>query len=180
MYFETARLILRKPELADVGEYLEFVNSEFVQRYNAMSPVTREKAERAFANAEEDYSIIAMESKADQKLIGMIFTQEDSLRYGVESKEFSYFLREEEARKGYMKEALRALIDHFFGEKQLACVAARSFAPNTASRRLLESLGFRQEGVVRKCVKGYRDTVFDDCLYSLLYEDWQERRNNLP
>ena len=53
MFLETQRLILRKPEIADVNDYMEFVNTRFVNRYNAMSPVTREKAEYRFANAED-------------------------------------------------------------------------------------------------------------------------------
>lgn len=173
MVLETQRLILRKPEAKDVDDYMQFVNSVFVNRYNAMSPVNREKAETQFANAGDDFSSVAMELKASGKIIGMIYTQEDSLRYGVASKEFSYFLREEEARKGYMKEALGALIDYFFREENLDCVAARCFAPNVASQRLLESLGFARDGVVRKCVRGYQDIVFDDCLYSLMRKDWK-------
>ena len=168
MYFETQRLILRKPQLTDVEEYMTFVNSAFVNRYNAMTPVTREKAESQFANASDDLSALAIELKESGKIIGMIYTGEDSLRYGVDSKEFSYFLREEEAGKGYMKEALRALIQYLFTEEQLTCVSARCFVPNVASQRLLESLGFHRDGVIRQCVKGYQDQVFDDCLYSLM------------
>ncbi len=173
MYLETSRLILRKPELTDVDAYLEFVNTEFVQRYNAMEPVTREKAEAEFSGAADDFGTIAMETKADRKLIGIICVQADSIRYRVASKEFSYFLREDEAGKGYMKEALCALIGHFFETEELTCIAARCFLPNIASQRLLESLGFQRDGIVRKCVKGYEETVFDDCLYSLMREDWQ-------
>ena len=168
MYFETQRLILRKPQITDVEEYMTFVNSAFVNRYNAMTPVTWEKAESQFANASDDLSALAIELKESGKIIGMIYTGEDSLRYGVDSKEFSYFLREEEAGKGYMKEALRALIQYLFTEEQLTCVSARCFVPNVASQRLLESLGFHRDGVIRQCVKGYQDQVFDDCLYSLM------------
>ena len=168
MYLETERLILRKPEMTDVEDYLEFINSEFVMRYNAMMPVSREKAERQFADAGDDFSTIAMEYKQTGKVIGMIYVGEDSLRFGVNSKEISYFLREDESRKGYMKEALGAVIAHFFETEALTCIAARCFAPNVASQRLLESLGFQRDGVVRKCVKGYGGVVFDDCLYSLL------------
>ncbi|MBQ8768745.1 MAG: GNAT family N-acetyltransferase [Oscillospiraceae bacterium] len=173
MILETKHLILRKPEMKDVDDYMEFVNTEFVNRYNAMSPTTWEKAQSQFANAGDDLGIVAMELKNTGKVIGMIYTGEDSLRYGVASKEFSYFLREEVARKGYMKEALRALIDYFFTEEKLDCVSARCFVPNVASQRLLESLGFTRDGVVRKCVRGYQDRVFDDCLYSLMREDWK-------
>ena len=167
MYLETQRLILRRPESTDVSDYMEFVNSEFVLRYNAMTPVSREKAEKHFANAPDDGSVLAMELKETGKVIGMIYTQEDSLRYGVNSKEISYFLREEESRKGYMKEALSALVSHLFATEDLTCIASRCFAPNIASQRLLESLGFQKEGLIRHCVKGYQDTIFDDCLYSL-------------
>ena len=174
MKLETKRLILRRPELKDVDDYMDFVNTEFVNRYNAMSPVTREKAEARFAEVQDDLSTIAMELKETGKVIGMIYTDEDSLRFGVASKEFSYFLREEEAQKGYMKEALTALIDYFFREEKQDCVAARCFVPNIASQKLLESLGFARDGVVRKCVRGYQDIVFDDCLYSLMREDWNK------
>ena len=171
MYLKTARMILRKPELRDVYDYLDFVNSDFVMRFNAMTPVSREKAERQFSGAKDDWSVIAMEEISSGKVIGMIYAQEDSLRYGVESREFSYFLREDAARKGYMKEALGALIHRFFEAENLDCVSARCFAPNVASQRLLESLGFHRDGVVRRCVRGYQDTVFDDCLYSLLRDE---------
>lgn len=173
MYLQTPRLILRKPEPKDVDDYLEFACSEFVLRYNAMTPVTREKAQARFAEAPDDGSVLAMEEKAAGKVIGMIYTEEDSLRYGVASKEFSYFLREESARKGFMKEALHAVIAHLFETEELTCVSARCFAPNIASQRLLESLGFRRDGIVRRCVRGWKDTVFDDCLYSLLREEFK-------
>ena len=172
MYLETLRLILRKPELSDVEPYLEFVNSEFVLRYNAMTPVSREKAQGQFAGAEGDWSSIALEEKETGRLVGMVYTDEDSLRYGVASREFSYFLREDAAGKGYMREALGALIVHFFEAENLDCVSARCFAPNTASRRLLEVLGFHCDGTVRRCVRGYGDVVYDDCLYSLMREEF--------
>lgn len=172
MYLQTDRLILRKPEIRDVDDYLEFVNSEFVLRYNAMTPVTREKALAQFGTCPDDLSTVALELKESGKVIGMVYCGEDSLRYGVASKELSYFLREDAARQGYMKEALQALIAHFFETEGLTCVSARCFAPNAASQRLLESLGFHRDGVVRKCVKGYRDIVFDDCLYSLMREEF--------
>ena len=171
MYLETQRLILRKPGNQDVDDYLEFVNSEFVLRYNAMAPVSREKAEKQFAIAPDDGSVLAVELKETGKIIGMIYTQEDSLRYGINSKEISYFLRQEQAQKGYMKEALSAWISHLFETEDLACIASRCFAPNIASRRLLESLGFQQEGLIRQCVRGYHDIIFDDCLYSLFREN---------
>ena len=172
MKLESARLILRSPAPADVEDFLEFRNSEFVLRYNAMTPASREKTLAQFAQQPEQENCLLLESKAAGKVIGAVFWEEDSLRWGIPSKELSYFIHEAHARKGYMKEALRALIAWLFETENLTCVAARSFAPNTASRTLLESLGFHQDGLIRKCVKGYGGVIFDDSVYSLFREEF--------
>lgn len=172
MKLETARLILRSPAPADVEDFLEFRNSEFVLRYNAMTPASREKTLAQFAQQPEQGNCLLLEQKATGTVIGAVFWEEDSLRWGIPSKELSYFIHKAHTRKGYMKEALRALIAWLFETENLTCVAARSFAPNTASRALLESLGFHQDGLIRKCVKGYGDVIFDDSVYSLFREEF--------
>lgn len=173
MELETQRLLLRQPRAEDVDDYLAFRNSPFVLRYNAMKEQTKEEAIARFSAGEkEQWDTLVMEHKATGRVIGAIFTEEDSLRWGIASKELSYFLREDCARQGYMKEALRAVIEYLFRMEKLECVAARAFAPNTASRTLLRSLGFHQDGYIPRCVKGYGDVVFDDTLHSLLREEY--------
>ena len=167
MQLETARLILRKPKTTDVDDYMEFVNSQFVQQYNAMTPATREKVEAEFANAKDDLSVLVLASKTTNKIIGIVYTQDDSIRYEVNSKEISYFLREDESRKGYMKEALSAFLSHLFASEALECICARAFSDNTASRALLKSLGFQENGIIPRCVKGYGDIIFDDVIHTL-------------
>lgn len=167
MHLETARLIIRKPTPEDVDEYAAIRNSEFVQRYNVFSDRPREQIIKDFSDGSGEGDGLIMESKASGCVIGAIFVDEDSIRYGVASKELSYFLGEGYSRQGYMKEALSAVVDYLFEKEKLACIAARSFAPNTASRKLLESLGFHQDGLIPRCVCGYNNTIFDDTLYSL-------------
>ena len=145
MELQTQRLRLRPPLVADVDDYLEFCNSEFVLLYNAMTPKSREEVLDSFSRDRED--AILLEHKATGKVIGAVFLEEDSLRWGVESRELSFFLREEYARKGYMKEALRAVIRALFQQTELECVTARAFSPNIASRALLRSLGFVKTAV---------------------------------
>ena len=98
--------------------------------------------------------------------------EEDGLRYGVNSKDLSYFIDESYSRKGYMKEAMQAVLKYLFEEEKLECVSCRAFAPNTASRALLRSLGFQENGIIPRCVKGYGDVVFDDVIHTLLREDF--------
>lgn len=168
---ETERLILRRPKTEDADAYLAICNSEFVLRYNAMTPRTIERVKEQFSAVCEDTWII--ELKKSGQVIGAIFIEDDSIRWDVASVELSYFLEEAFSKQGYMKEALHALIDHLFVTQNLTCVAARSFALNTASRKLLESLGFHQDGYIPHCVKGYNNTIFDDTLYSVFRKDWK-------
>ena len=171
MQLETERLILRSPRAADARDYTVIHNSDFVLRYNAMQPTTVERMEEKFADEEYLENTVFLEEKESGKLIGAIFLEDDDLRYGVASRSLSYFLAEEKTRKGYMKEAMRAVTAYLFREENLECISCRVFAPNTASRALLRSLGFRENGVIPRCVKGYTGEIFDDVLHTLFPDD---------
>ena len=167
MKLSTARLNLRRPKPGDAAAYTEIHNSEFVLRYNAMMPTTPERMEAKFSDPEYLENTLFLEDKETERLIGAIFLEDDDLRYGVESKALSYFIREDFARKGYMKEALTAAIEYLFREEHLECICVRVFAPNVASRALLKSLGFQENGIIPRCVKGYGGIVFDDVIHTL-------------
>lgn len=172
MNLETKRLLLRHPRVQDAENYTAIHNSEFVLRFNAMAPTTVERMTGKFTDEEYKANTVFLEEKVTGKLIGAIFLEEDDLRYGVESKALSYFLSEEYSRQGFMKEAMEAVIAHLFETEQLECICARAFAPNVASRALLRSLGFQENGIIPRCVKGYGDVVFDDVIHTLLREDF--------
>ena len=172
MKLETKRLILRQPRVEDAAAYTAIHNSEFVLRYNAMNTTTPERMAAKFQDPAYLEETIFLEKKQTGELIGAIFLEEDSLRYGVASMGLSYMMAENDSRKGYMKEAMHALIGYLFAERELECVSARVFAPNTASRTLLKSLGFRENGIIPRCVKGYQDIVFDDVIHTLFRKDF--------
>ena len=173
MELETKRLILRRPEPKDAPAYTAIHNSDFVLRYNAMQPTTPERMETLFQKEDYRNETVFLEEKTTGKLLGAIFLEEDSLRYGVASKGLSYFIDEAYSRKGYMKEAMIAVIAYLFAEEELECVSARVFAPNTASRALLKSLGFAENGIIPRCVKGYTGEIFDDVIHTLFSNNLQ-------
>ena len=172
MKLETKRLILRAPEIKDAAAYTAIHNSEFVLRFNAMAPTTPERMAAKCEDPEYRENTIFLEEKESGMLIGAVFLEEDDLRYGVASRSLSYFVAEEHSRKGYMKETLYAVLEYLFEAEKLACVSARAFAPNIASRALLRSLGFQENGILPRCVKGYGNVIFDDVLHTLLQEDF--------
>ena len=164
MKLETKRLILRRPCPEDATAYAAIHNSQFVLRYNAMAPTRAERMAVKFTDPEYADNALFLEEKESGKLIGAIFLEEDDLRYGVASKSLSYFI----------DEALQALLGELFQKEDLDCVSARAFAPNTPSRALLKSLGFTENGIIPRCVKGYGDVVFDDVIHTLFREDFHK------
>lgn len=77
------------------------------------------------------------------------------------------------AGHGLGTELVGALVRHLFTEPRVHRLQADVFAENTASRRVLEKNGFRQEGHFRD--DGLIDGRFvDACVYSLLRREWSD------
>ena len=169
----TERLLLTPPTAEDAPALTRIQNTDFVLRYNAMELWDEERM-RGWIERNAPRQIV-LRRREDATPIGLVGLAEDSLRYGVDSVELNCYLSEDYARQGYMKEALACILDRLF-DAGAERVAARAFAPNVASRRLLESLGFRQEGLLRRAVRGYCGVVFDDTLYSIDTAAWSAAR----
>ena len=170
----TERLLLTPPTAEDAPALTRIQNTDFVLRYNAMERWDEERM-RGWIERNALQQIV-LRRREDPSPIGLVGLAKDSLRYGVESVELNCYLSENYARQGYMREALSCVLRHLF-EAGAERVAARAFAPNIASRRLLESLGFRQEGLLRRAVRGYGGLVFDDTLYSIDKASWSAARD---
>jgi aminoglycoside 6'-N-acetyltransferase len=76
--------------------------------------------------------------------------------------------------KGYATEAVRGLLDHLFTERNLHRVSAEADARNLSSVKLLERVGFRQEGL-RPANTWFKDEWTDDVIFGLLRRDWLNR-----
>lgn len=169
---ETERLILRQPEKDDAEPVRALLRQPFVRRYNCLGSLpSLEEMEEILLREPGSQLVLCL--KEGGTVIGHIGLEEDPLRYRVESVSLDYYLGEEYARKGYMSEALKSLIDFLFREQGAEAVCARSFVENTASIKLLEKLGFVREGTLRRAVRNFEGQVFDDALFSLLKADYE-------
>lgn len=81
-----------------------------------------------------------------------------------------YIIDPARQRQGIATEAVLAMLAFCFGELGLHHVQAFTHPGNTASRKLVEKLGFRQEGVLRDNLR-VGDEWRDDVLYALLQTD---------
>lgn len=81
--------------------------------------------------------------------------------------ELGYWIVPEEQGNGYATEAAQLCLIHGFDELGLHKIWARTVAENEASKRILEKLGFKQEGILREQWYGFEDYV-DECRFGLL------------
>lgn len=88
--------------------------------------------------------------------------------------EITYWLVPEVHGQGYGKEAVSMVVDYAFRAYDAPAVGAEAYDFNDASRGLLESLGFTEEGRRRKYMfvdGAHRDMV----QYGLLRREWRDR-----
>lgn len=143
---ETARLILRAPRLGDAKAIAALANDRQVAENTARIPHPYRIADAkdwiggANKTPGEVHYVIAL---ADGTLIGSCGLE---LRDGP-VPEIGYWLGGPHWRKGYATEAVRALIDHAFDDRDHEALQSSARVTNPASRRVLEKCGFQWTGV---------------------------------
>lgn len=172
------RLSLRTLETEDVS-FLQrgFANPEI--RYPMGSPLkSRTRLEERLEEAEDPPLLVCLEDdgadpgRPDEdafERIGVVSVSDADWR----RPDLGYWLVPEVHGEGLGSEAVSLLVDHVFRTYDHPAVGAVAYEWNDASRGLLESLGFEEEGRVHRdrFVDGeYVDTI----QYVLFREAWLE------
>jgi [ribosomal protein S5]-alanine N-acetyltransferase len=172
----TERLLLRPLGDADAAALLAIFSDRRVMRYWSTPPWAGIEQAWAFierscdARRSGEALRLGLERVDDARLIGQC-TLFNFVRQSRRA-EMGYSMAAEAWGRGYMHEALHALLDHGFGALHLNRVEADIDPRNVASARSLERLGFRREGLLRErwIVDG---EVSDTALYGLLAREWR-------
>ena len=86
--------------------------------------------------------------KTDRALIGAVTL--DNIRRGpAQAGTLGYWTGQAFSRQGYMREAVTCMVSHAFRKLDLSRVEAACLPDNQPSRGLLESCGFKYEGVAQ-------------------------------
>lgn len=89
-----------------------------------------------------------------------------------------YWIDEKQAGNGYMPEAVVVLAKFAFEELRLHRIQIAIIPRNTASRRVVEKVGIRDEGVAERYLE--INGVWEDHIrYAMTTEEWDERREDL-
>lgn len=94
-----------------------------------------------------------------------------NIRYGVsQSAQIGYWMGERHAGKGFMPDAIAALISHAFGSMRLHRIEAACIPGNKRSIRVLEKVGFTREGLLRSYLR-INGVWQDHYIYALIAEE---------
>jgi [ribosomal protein S5]-alanine N-acetyltransferase len=172
------RLVLRWTSEDDVDAIYEVFSDPRVMRYWSSGPLPDREAAAAMQreiaqnNLKDTIWKWALALRDTNKLIGTVTLFNLSLSNG--RAEIGYAMGSAYWGKGYMNEALTALIVHAFDVIDLRRLEADVDPRNTSSIRTLERLGFQREGFLRERwhVGGELQDAF---FYGLLKREWQRR-----
>jgi RimJ/RimL family protein N-acetyltransferase len=160
---------LRVIEKEDLSLIKEWVNDlRFIGEYGPLTQETvgelEKEYERTISNGGKWFFI----EKKDGAKIGYV-----AHYLARKQREIGYGVIPRERGKGYCTEAATILVDYLFLLKDIMRIQADADSQNMASRRVLEKVGFKKEGVLRKLYfeQGeWRDSV----LYSIMREEWKK------
>jgi [ribosomal protein S5]-alanine N-acetyltransferase len=173
----TERLCLREFRGSDEADIHAYASDPEVVRYASWGPNTPGDT-RAVLDAWQleqrhwprSSVTLAIELSAEGRLIGAIRLEERDAMH--RAADFGYTVTRAYWNRGMATEAGRAVLETAFRVLRLHRVWATCDTRNVASRRVLEKLGLRREGEMR------RDTIragawSDTYLYAVLAEEWR-------
>jgi RimJ/RimL family protein N-acetyltransferase len=162
---------LRIMEKEDLPLFAEWANKpEVWGEYNPLLQMSKTEAEKMFETPHEKKSF--MIEKKDGSKIGFI-AHFYVLHPAERQLEIGYSLVPSERGKGYGSEAVKIMVDYLFLSKETMRIQAQTDPRNAASQKVLEKVGFKKEGTLRKnfFMRGeWRDAY----VYSILREEWKE------
>ncbi len=172
----TERLTLRWLDARDLAAQFSIHSSPAVARYGAGAAWTEmAQAEAALARDLADYaSGAAMRLAITLTGTGEVIGNCSLYAFDANNRraDIGYALAPAHWGQGYLREALRALIEYGFGSLNLNRIEADTDPRNSASIKALEALRFQKEGYLRErwLVNG---EVCDTVFFGLLRSDWR-------
>jgi ribosomal-protein-alanine N-acetyltransferase len=180
---QTERLLLRPLRETDAPSLLAIFSDARFMQFGTTPPWASMNEARTMINrdikamASGERIRLGIERIEDDALIGIctLFDWDKECR----SAEVGYGLIPNAWGRGYMQEALVALLDYGFSELNLNRVKADIDPRNIGSAKSLERVGFTKEGHLREnCI--VNGELTDSALYGLLRREWKVGVNAAP
>ena len=173
----TERVVLRWISEDDIDGLYEVFSDPQVMRYWSTVPLPNREAaadlQREIAAGNENNTMLkwGLALRESNSVIGTTTLFNLNLDNG--RAEIGYAMGRAHWGKGYMNEALRALVSHAFDVMNLRRLEADVDPRNAASIRTLERLGFQREGFLRERWH-VNNEIQDAIFYGLLRREWED------
>lgn len=178
----TERLLLRMATASDIGAVSAYYRTH--RRYLATHQPDRPESFYEKDHWAETVAEWLTLFREDRSLMLWLFPKNDPtqvvgsvhfsqfVRGGFQSCVLGYGLAEDSQGLGYMAEALGSAIDYVFKTLNMHRIGANYKVSNVRSARVLEKLGFEQEGLAREYLY-VNGQWADHVLTSLRNPEWQ-------
>ncbi|MGB3512938.1 MAG: GNAT family protein [Microcoleaceae cyanobacterium] len=177
---ETDRIILRKMCMDDAHDMFEYASDSEVSKYTGWYTHNVIEDTQLFLNhvinnyQNNQVSSWGIVHKVDKKFIGTA----GFINWNIEHAraEIGYTLSQKYWGKGYMTEVVNAIIYFGFRNMMLNRIEAKCEIKNIASARVMEKVGMKYEGILRKYMfmKGkYSDLK----IYSIIKDEFSYKKN---
>lgn len=169
-FIEGDEVTLRTIEEQDLDFMQDAVNNRGLrQAIGRVQPVNAPQEQEFFENVVCDNDTVNLLVTADGDRVGTVgFSIID---HESDSAEVGYWIAPAHQQQGYGSEAVALLVDYGFRELGLHRIEARVFEFNVGSQRLLESIGFTQEGAHREA-RFMHGEYQDEFWYGVLQGEW--------
>lgn len=173
---KTPRLLLSPPTLADAPHLIRYANDPLVYAMTLTLPFpyTEEAAISFLYKAQSgrkdgSAQMFAIRTHENGKFMGGIGLHHNA-RYGW--AEIGYWMGEPHRGKGYVTEAVKAVITYGFEHFALIRIQAQIREGNTASQKILIRCGLTEEATLEdNTIKG--DEIHTVIQYRLLRREWE-------
>lgn len=172
---ETKRLVLRNFRTEDAVDLYSYLHQPIAPCFFSMALKDKPAAEDEARKRSESDEYLAVCLKESGRLIGDVFATPEDDTYSI-----GWNFNPEFGGRGYATEAAEALLIHLFTTVNARRLYAYVEEVNTASRRLCERLGMRQEGMFIEFISFENDAegepIFENTAqYALLKKEWTAR-----
>ncbi|WP_380676121.1 GNAT family N-acetyltransferase [Salinigranum sp. GCM10025319] len=172
-FIEGDRVSLHPIEEEDLAFVTEGVNHPRVRPLVGQwfpTPLARERRYYEETNERLDAVQVLVTGEGDR--VGVV--EFDPVDHETGVADLAVWIHPDRRRSGYATEAVELMVDYAFSELRIHKVTANAYAANDASRRMLESVGFVEEGVGRE--DAFFDGEYHDTHYfGILEDEWDVR-----
>ncbi|QZX99927.1 GNAT family N-acetyltransferase [Halobaculum rubrum] len=161
-------------EEGDISFVHETVNSPDIRKTMQPSrPYSLNEIRSLFTADPESSSAVRFVVAVDTEAVGLVGYSIEDTSAGI--AEPSCWIHPSNWGEGYGSEAIELLVEYGFKQRRLHKFVAEVVEFNDASKRLVEKVGFVEEGRLRE--QDFVDGQYHDCvLYGLLATEWQSCR----